>query len=210
MRKIALLLILALAGVATWYFLVTKKKPKDETPTLQAETVSKHSDSFNLSVNKALTTYYALSESFVNWDSTAVNKQTDSLKSFLGNIHFDDLKDDTSIYQTAVTYQGTFTNDIENIRQQADITAKRRAYNSLSQNMYDLLRVVKYDGGKVFLQECPMAFNDTESALWLSQYGADEKRRNPYLGLYHPKYKDGMLTCGETKDSLYFKQTSLK
>jgi hypothetical protein len=44
-----------------------------------------------------------------------------------------------------------------------------------------------------------MAFNDTETAQWLSK---TEDIRNPYLGLHHPKYKSGMLECGEVKDSI--------
>ncbi len=47
-----------------------------------------------------------------------------------------------------------------------------------------------------------MAFNDTESGIWMS---AQSDIRNPYLGTKHQKYKSGMLHCGETKDSLNFK-----
>ena len=46
-----------------------------------------------------------------------------------------------------------------------------------------------------------MAFNDNEEGLWLSK---TSKIRNPYLGLHHPKYKGGMISCGETKDTLNF------
>ncbi|HUQ96340.1 MAG TPA: hypothetical protein VM010_01660, partial [Chitinophagaceae bacterium] len=80
-------------------------------------------------------------------------------------------------------------------------TEKRHAFHSFSQNLYDLLRTIKYDGATVYLQQCPMAFNETEEGLWLSK---TEKIRNPYLGLHHPKYKGGMISCGETKDVLHF------
>jgi hypothetical protein len=49
------------------------------------------------------------------------------------------------------------------------------------------------------LQECPMAFNDTETANWISN---SSEIINPYLGNNHPKYKAGMLHCGELKDSI--------
>jgi hypothetical protein len=205
MRKVLVLVLLALAGVATWYFFVTKPRPNNETPQLQPLAVSHHSDTFNLSLQNALTQYYALSEALVAWDSTAADQKAAAFKEELGKVRFDELKRDTAIYQTATTYTDNFKNDLNDLQQQKDLTAKRRAFHSLSQNLYDLLRVIKYDGQKVYLQLCPMAFNDTESGLWLSSSGADDQRRNPYLGLHHPKYKGAMLTCGETKDSLNFK-----
>lgn len=205
MRKVVLLLLLAIAGVVTWYFFVTKPKPNDETPQLQPLSVSKYPAAFNNSINNALARYYTVSEALVAWDSVAVAQKVDSLSSSLSAINFEAIKGDTAIYETAQSYKNNFTADVDAIKNEKNITAKRRAFNSLSQNMYDLLRTVKWDGGKVFLQSCPMAFNDTETALWLSKSGSDEERRNPYLGLHHPKYKSGMLACGETKDSLNFK-----
>lgn len=202
MRKILLLVLLALAGVITWYFFVAKPKPNNETPELQPVAVSQYSDSLTFSINNALSQYFALSEGFVNWDITTVNRQTDSLKQALGKVRFNDLKKDTAIYETATTYQANFNNDLDNILVQKDIEAKRKAYNSLSQNMYDLLRIIKYNNRKVYLQMCPMAFDDSNSGLWLSRSGSDDERRNPYLGLHHPKYKSAMINCGETKDSL--------
>jgi hypothetical protein len=73
----------------------------------------------------------------------------------------------------------------------------------LSQQIFDLLRIVKFDAAKVYYQECPMALNNYEtSGFWLSNEAADEKRRNPYLGLHDPKYSKAMLKCGSTRDSI--------
>jgi hypothetical protein len=44
-----------------------------------------------------------------------------------------------------------------------------------------------------------MAFNDEEEANWLSN---SSKVVNPYLGKHHPKYKAGMLHCGDVVDSV--------
>ena len=75
--------------------------------------------------------------------------------------------------------------------------------------MFDLLRVVKYDVAKVYYHECKMALNDnSSSAFWLSATGDRKNRRNPYLGLYHPKYGKAMLDCGDTRDSLNFSADS--
>jgi hypothetical protein len=71
---------------------------------------------------------------------------------------------------------------------------KRRSFQMISDQLYDLVRTVRYDRQVVYHTFCPMAFND-EGAYWLSN-SSDIK--NPYFG---PK----MLTCGEVKDSLDFR-----
>lgn len=204
MKKLALLIILALAGVLTWYFWETKPKPDDETPHLQPLAVSKHSDSFNTYVNKVLNDYYALSEAFVNWDTSSVTAHANALQSSLNEVNFNELKKDTPIYQTAVSFIDGSKEQLATIaKPSVDLNQKRLSFNQLSDNMYNLMRTIRYDRSKVYLQECPMAFNDNEPGIWLSNK-ADI--RNPYLGLHHPKYKKGMLECGETKETLDFTQ----
>lgn len=201
MKKLLLLVVLAVVGVTTWYFFVTRKKPKDETPRLQPVAVSQHSAAFNGSVNAVLDHYHALTEAFVNWDSAAVPGHASALQARLDSVQFGELEKDATIHQTAVSYLDMFRNDLSAISGQNNLTSKRQAYHAFSQNLYDLLRIIKYDNQKLYLQECPMAFNDTEPGLWLSKTDAI---RNPYLGLHHPKYKAGMLKCGETKDTINF------
>jgi hypothetical protein len=201
MKKWILLIVLAIIGVLSWYFFVTRKTPKEEGPKQQPLSVSKHTDSFNVAVNKVLTSYYALTNDFVNWDSVAVSNHASDLKANLEAVNFDELKKDTIIHQTAVTFIDASKGELETILQPADLTTKRHALNNLSDNMYNLLRTIHYDRSKIYLQECPMAFNDTEPGVWLSKTDAVQ---NPYLGLHHPKYKGGMVECGGPKDTLNY------
>jgi hypothetical protein len=98
--------------------------------------------------------------------------------------------------------------EIVGLEADSSIYDKRESFNMLSQQLFDLLRIIKYDAGKVYYQECPMALNNYEaSAFWLSVSGEDEDRRNPYLGLYDPKYGKAMIKCGSTRDSLNFIST---
>jgi hypothetical protein len=201
MKKWILLIVLAIIGVLSWYFFVTRKTPKEEGPKQQPLSVSKHTDSFNVAVNKVLASYYALTNDFVNWDSVAVSNHASDLKANLEAVNFDELKKDTIIHQTAVTFIDASKGELETILQPADLTTKRHALNNLSDNMYNLLRTIHYDRSKIYLQECPMAFNDTEPGVWLSKTDAV---KNPYLGLHHPKYKGGMVECGGPKDTLNY------
>lgn len=207
MRKYGLALLLIIAVVVYLKFFKEDDKPKVKAPKQQPVAVSKYSDTFNSSVNNALNVYYSLSESFVNWDSEGVNTNGAALQEIIAAIAFDEIRRDTVIHQTAVSYLEAFKPDLAAITSNVDITTKRRSFHSFSQNFYDLLRTVRFDGSTVYMQECPMAFNDTETASWLSRSSAI---RNPYLGVQHPKYKSAMLECGETKDSLHLSSVETK
>jgi len=199
MKKILLLVILALAGVGAWYYWETRPKPNNELAPLENHILSKHTPAFNASIDSLLSHYYTLSESFVNWDSGSVKQNAVALNEKIQNMHFDEFSKDTAVHQTVLSYKAEISKNLQAIINESDLTARRRTFHTLSQNMYDMLRSVQHDASKVYLQECPMAFNDTETAIWLSKT-ADI--RNPYLGLYHPRYKSGMLECGEVKDSI--------
>jgi hypothetical protein len=201
MKKLLLFLLLIAAGAAVWYFFL-RKDDQPEAPKQQPVAVSRYSGGFDSSIANLLNHYYRLSESLVKWDSAEARTNASAFLDALSTTSFDEVKKDSLIFQTAQTYLASIPQDLQAIQQRAGLTEKRRAYQSLTQNIYDLLRTIKYSQTKVYLHECPMAFNDTETAHWLSNTGSDKERRNPYLGLYHPIYKRGMLTCGETKDSL--------
>lgn len=202
MKKLLVLIGLAILGTASWYIWETRKAPKDETPEQPPVGVSRYSADFIATIDTALADYYTLSEMLVRWDSGQVNGRAQKLKKSLDEVELDELKKDTLVYQTAVSYKETLEDNLDAVIQKKDLMAKRQSFNSLSQNLYDLLRTIRYDGGKVYLQECPMAFYDTAAGIWLSKTAPI---RNPYLGLYHPKYRSGMLECGETKDSINFR-----
>ncbi|MGZ5191102.1 MAG: hypothetical protein ACXWCZ_08760, partial [Flavisolibacter sp.] len=111
----------------------------------------------------------------------AVVYNTRHLFGFFASLNSDAIKnvlnsDLTTIMQTNVT--------LEN---------KRKAFHHFSENFYNFLRNIKYDAAKVYLHECTMPFNDTGRAVWLSK---SDTLRNPYLGMYHPRYGSGMLECG--------------
>lgn len=202
MKKIAVLVGIFIIGVAVWLLWKDKELPDKELVRQQPIAVSKYGQSFTSSLNNLLASYFALSEGFVNWDSASIQTHAQVLKNSLDSSQFTELKKDTLIYQTADTYLQTMKSDLNSMAGKNDITSKRRSFQSLSQNLYDFLRTVRFNSSGIYLQECPMAFNDTEAAAWLSK---SVEIRNPYLGMHHPKYKSGMLECGSVKDSLNFR-----
>ena len=150
-----------------------------------------------------LDSYYELTESLVNWDSLSSQTKAKSLKEKINELQLDELKKDSgAILETANSFLGDSKSNLDSIAANKGITAQREGLNSLSQNLYDFLRVVKYDESKLYFQLCPMAFNnETSPGVWLSK---TDSIINPYMGIHHPHYGKGMIHCGETKDTLNF------
>jgi hypothetical protein len=194
------ILLLLFAGYIWYSFKGGKKRVKGPKPVALA--VSKHSPVFNQSVQTVLDAYYSISEAFVNWDTTEITRHANELKTALDSLKVEELKvDTTGIYETALDPLANAKNETANILKEASLETKRTAFNNLSENLRLLFIVVKYDQGKLYWQECPMAFGDDQPGYWLSKTDAV---RNPYLGISHPKYKDGMLNCGGPKDTINF------
>jgi hypothetical protein len=164
---------------------------------------SRHSSEFNRSIELLMDSYYQLTEAFVNWDSTSAASLSKTVKERLDSLPMEELKKDSSSETTISILDGA-KNDLNSINAAVDITTKRHALNALSDKLFLLLSTVRYDRQKLYLQECPMAFNDEDPGHWLSPV---DSIRNPYLGLHHPRYKGGMLECGETKEIINFTGT---
>lgn len=203
MKKFLIVIFfLTVSLFVVWKF-VFKKEKKD--PGLQPAglTVSKHSDEFNQSINTILTAYYGMTEAFVNWDTVTINKNSAVLKSAVEFFKLEEMKKDSAIFPTVESQWSILKSEIDGLIADTELGDKKESLNMLSQQLFDLLRIVRYDAAKVYYQECPMALNNYESsAFWLSADAADDKRRNPYLGLHDPKYGKAMLICGNTRDSI--------
>ena len=174
------------------------KKTANENPG-----PSRHSAEFNSSIKSLMDSYYQLTEAFVNWDSTNAATLSKNVKERLDSLPMEELQKDSSS-ETAIGILDGAKNDLNSINAAGDITTKRHALNALSDKLFLLLNTVRYDRQKLYLQECPMAFNDEDPGHWLSPV---DSIRNPYLGLHHPRYKGGMVECGETKEIINFTGT---
>ena len=203
MKKFFFIVIILFVSVFVLWKFVFKKERKPSGPEPVGMTVSKHSVDFNQSISKLMDAYYGLTEAFVNWDTAVVNDKAHGLKTAIDSLRLQEMQKDSAIYPTVQSQWGMVKTELEGLMADATLGDKRESLNMLSQQIFDLLRIVKYDLAKVYYQECPMALNNYEtSGYWLSSEAADEKRRNPYLGLHDPKYSKAMLTCGNTRDSV--------
>ena len=73
----------------------------------------------------------------------------------------------------------------------SDLEVQRKHYEDMSNAMITLLKKDGLSNGEVYVQYCPMAFND-KGASWIS---SSKEIRNPYFG-------DKMMNCGEVKETI--------
>jgi hypothetical protein len=199
MKKfIVSILILAIIAVAI-YWLFYKPADTTENPEPVPLTITGKSDAFRSAFGDLMSTYYSMRDAFVEWDTLAVNKAATTLQEQSEKLPMAELKADSSVVTTAKGYAESIVADAKGILGENNIEQKRRGFQVLSDNLFNLVRTVQYGGEKIYYQHCPMAFNDEEEANWLSN---SSKVVNPYLGKHHPKYKAGMLHCGDVVDSV--------
>lgn len=170
------------------------KSAEVEAKPVEVQPVSLLSDAFNTSFENILNNYYALRDALVASDTAAANKSAASLIAASDGLKLDELKAaDTAnlVIPTAQTYTSGISSESKGLQGESDIEAKRKSFQMISGNLFDLARTVRYTKEKIYLLNCPMAF-DNAGADWLS---SSTDIKNPYFG-------SKMLTCGSVKDSV--------
>ncbi|WP_207493731.1 DUF3347 domain-containing protein [Aridibaculum aurantiacum] len=169
-------------------------QPAEEVKKDEPLAQSKNSSRFNQTFGDFLNNYYSLKDALVASNPEQATTAANNMVSSANNIAYDEMKADSNIVLTAKDFTNTITGDAQKLATEADLEAKRKTFQSISDNMYTLLRTVRYDNEIVYQQYCPMAFDDA-GAAWLSK---TSDIKNPYYG-------KKMLTCGEVRDSLDFR-----
>lgn len=196
-----LIVVIVLAGL--WFF-VFKKDKNDVKPVPEVtNAVKKHSPDFNKSISNVLDAYFNLQDAFVNADTARIKATASKFIDATDSIQLSELKaTDSSLIISARQNISDIKANALPILQESGITEMRQDFSMVSENLYPLLKVIGYEGNKIYWQNCPMAFGDDKPANWLSNTA---EINNPYLGKFDPKYKSGMLHCGENMDSIYLK-----
>lgn len=204
--KKALLLILVLAAALAITYLLLRKGSSAETVEKRDEplAVSSNSSAFTRSFSVLMNDYYKLSDAFVDWDTAAIRDKANKLANSADSLHLNLLKADTSIIQTAENLVQSIGGEVKGLNGETLMEGKKRELNMITDELYSLIRTVRYDGGVIYHMRCPIAFSDSSEGYWLSP---NNLIVNPYLGKKHPVYKDKMLGSGEVSDSIHFAVT---
>lgn len=145
--------------------------------------------SFQNQLADVFTSYVAMKDAFVSSDAAKVKEHAATTDAALKQV------DMTLVTGAAhndwMTYLAPIQASLKEIQSTQDLAAQRKAFSTLSDNLYKSIKAFGLGGKEAYYEFCPMAFNN-QGAYWLSD---QDQVLNPYFG-------DEMLTCGEVVEKL--------
>lgn len=137
-------------------------------------------------LNKVLSAYFDLKNELVASDAAGAKQNAESLSKLLSATPSAKMKGNQLKVYTDLSAK--INSSLQLISASEDVEKQRVAFEPLSENIRLLITAFKANSSSVYVQFCPMAFND-KGASWLSERS---EVRNPYFGKM-------MLTCGSVK-----------
>ncbi|WP_339839670.1 DUF3347 domain-containing protein [uncultured Flavobacterium sp.] len=132
--------------------------------------------------------YFAVKDALVKTDGKEASAIAKELLTSLDVVKMGELKMD--VHMVWMKVMKDLKDDATIISQSTDIKKQRDAFDTLSENIYKLIKVSKAET-TVYFQHCPMA-NDGKGANWLSK---ENEVKNPYYG-------SKMLSCGKVVETI--------
>lgn len=132
--------------------------------------------------------YFELKDALVKSDGKAASAIAEKLLISYKAVQMNKLTNEEHTVWMKVMKDLAF--DTEHIEETKDVKHQREHFNTLSDNMYLLLKVSKQETA-TYYQHCPMA-NKGKGANWLSK---ENSIKNPYYGAQ-------MLNCGKTIETI--------
>jgi len=194
MKKFILLIVIFIAACFLAYKLLSDKPVHIDAPKDQALRISKNSPAFNNAFDSLLEQYFTMRDALVDADSLKADQAAYRLAGKADSLPTRLLKADSSIVLTAKSLAAAMSGDAKGFVGEGGLEGRRQSFNVLTDELFNLVRTVHFDEGKIYHIRCPMAFKDSIEGFWLS-HGTEIL--NPYLGRKDPK----MLACGEVIDS---------
>ena len=128
--------------------------------------------------------YFALKDALVKTDGATASTKAAELLTAINAVKMEKLTMD--VHMVCMKVLGSLKTDAENISKSTDTEKQRNQFNSLSKNIYALIKVSKLKE-TIYYDYCPM-----KDANWLSKENAI---KNPYYG-------SQMLSCGKTVETI--------
>ena len=151
-----------------------------ETPKVEIQEVNQLKAVFD--------NYFALKDALVKTDGNTASTKATSLLSAINAVKMETLKaDEHTIWMKVLK---NIKEDAEHIADTKDAKHQRDHFDTLSKNIYDLIKVSKQET-PTYYQFCPMA-NNGKGANWLSK---ENVVKNPYYGSM-------MLSCGKVTETI--------
>jgi len=152
-----------------------------------------NSNAFNESFNTLLLAYFNLKDQFIAEKDSGIAQNARLMILVSDSLQLNQLKGDSNLINTARTFTEGISAELLGLLGENNLLSKRRSFQMVSDQLYDLIRTVQYDQIVLYHYYCSSSFDD-QGAYWISQI-ADGK--NPYS----PKLK---TPCAEIGDTLSF------
>ncbi len=202
MKKFLIFVVFVLIGFLIYKFFIKRTDVKTEVAEKQQPIKLKtHSDTFNIATQAAINSYLEMKNAFIDADTAKIKMNGRNFLNLIDKIPYQEMKNDPGNILEAlnVTVQDVKTN-ASALLQQTDLQGMRKSFSSISDLLYPgFLKMINYEGSSLYIQHCPMAFDDEIGANWINE---SNEILNPYMGKTHPKYKGTMLHCGDVVDSI--------
>lgn len=132
--------------------------------------------------------YFAIKDALVKTDGELASTNAKTLLNVINEVEMDQLSMD--VHMVWMKVLKNLKEDTKNIADTKAINQQRGYFDSLSKNIYEVMKVSKEES-PTYYQFCPMA-NNGKGANWLSK---EETIKNPYYG-------SQMLGCGKTVETI--------
>lgn len=154
------------------------------------EMTSTHmNESIDLSPMEAIfENYFDLKDELVKSDAKSTSEKAKRLMTVINMVKMQELKSD--VHTVWMKVMNDLKSDTDKIANATNIEKQRASFITLSENMYQLMKVSKTEES-IYVQHCPMA-NDGKGANWLSK---ENQVKNPYYG-------SKMMSCGKTIETI--------
>ena len=154
------------------------------------EMTSTHmNESIDLSPMEAIfENYFDLKDELVKSDAKSTSEKAKRLMTVINMVKMQELKSD--VHTVWMKVMNDLKSDTDKIANATNIEKQRASFITLSENMYQLMKVSKIEA-PIYFQHCPMA-NDGKGANWLSK---ENQVKNPYYG-------SKMMSCGKTIETI--------
>jgi len=132
--------------------------------------------------------YFGLKDALIANDGVTTSNKAKELFKAIDKVAMDKM---TSAQHTVwMKYMTKLSYDAEHIKGVTETEHQREHFNSLSKNMFEVMKVIK-PSYSIYYDHCPM-YNDGKGGNWISKESAI---KNPFYG-------SQMLTCGKTVETI--------
>ncbi len=171
------------------------QKVNDRATQVTSLRTRTNSIAFNKSFKPFLNTYFQLKDNFIAENDLLIDSSGKKLMNAIDSVKLQEINDDSTVKYTAQTYMEGIKAELIGLLGERQRDAKLKSFQMISEQLYNLIRTVQFDGEVIYYLYCPTAFKN-DGASWISNLSVII---NPYLS-------SSKLDCGELRDSIDFRR----